>query len=125
METEEVKLVGEKDLGQRLGRVRLSHEFLRTPSLGCLKILFMNFYPVQIVNTFYPTSVEYLGMSPHFDVVPEGTIPPEYQYYFKRWITDDGIEMVTLADVKKLEQFERVGYAYEVILAPDGNTGGK
>jgi hypothetical protein len=70
------------DIIDRKGRVVFSREFILTQNEETLREIFSNFFPIAI-NTFHHTSyydsIEYLGVSPHFDVVEMGCISPTYK----------------------------------------------
>lgn len=69
------------DLRQRKGKLTISLEYLRQYDEDLLRVFFSNFFPLAIqadhMADFYD-SVTYLGVSPHFDIVAEGCISPEY-----------------------------------------------
>lgn len=72
----------ESDIINRKGRVIMSREFILNQNEQTLREIFCNFFPIAI-NTYhdltYYDSIEYLGVSPHFDIVEIGCACPRYQ----------------------------------------------
>lgn len=74
------KIITVSDLRDRIGTITLPPEIIRNPNEEVLRAIFSNFYPFSI-NTDRG-SVTYFGVSPHFDVIEVGIIPPEYEVVF-------------------------------------------
>ena len=72
----------ESELFNRKGRVIMSREFMLTQTEETLREIFCNFFPMAVSSyhelTYYD-SIEYLGVSPHFDIVEVGCACPRYQ----------------------------------------------
>ncbi|WP_405329544.1 hypothetical protein [Leeuwenhoekiella sp. LLG6367-2.1] len=69
-------------LEKRKGSITISQKFLFESGEAALKQVFSNFFPIAVESShkynFYD-SVKYLGFSPHFEIVENGCITPEYE----------------------------------------------
>ena len=68
-------------VSRRMGSIELSREIRWSMSLEDLKLLFGNFYVMNIQHEGF-NHVRYFGLSEWFDEIEEGTITPEYSVVF-------------------------------------------
>lgn len=67
-----------KDLRKRMGRFTLSWELLETDTDDAVLQLFAGVVVMRATDDLYKRSIEYLAVSPAFDLVPEGAQAPTY-----------------------------------------------
>jgi len=75
-------IVEYNDIIDRKGRVIIGREYILSQNEETLREIFSNFFPIAINSSHYANyydSIEYLGVSPHFDVVEIGCISPTYK----------------------------------------------
>ena len=71
-------------INKRKGKVLISKEFLDKRDNHVLSLLFKQFYPYAIDNTFanWNQNSTYFGYSPRFEEIEPGSLIPEYRAIF-------------------------------------------
>lgn len=72
---------------KRKGHLLVNRELILQADVDTLKVIFSNFFPLDvnrhhIVN--YWDSIEYYGISEHFEEVEEACVAPTYEMWLKR-----------------------------------------
>lgn len=74
---------------RRLGKVTYSFAFLDECDMDELLTIFADFIPLRIDTCYMTLSTTMWGVSPHFEHVPEGNEPPEYEVILITHGTED------------------------------------
>jgi hypothetical protein len=92
-------------LFKRKGKLYLDRKWLTEANEAELRALFSEFYPMDANrshNQHFWDSIEYYGVSKHFDEVDEGTVIPEYVAIIEH--TED--EVPYLKEMVKKERYK-------------------
>lgn len=92
------------ELQKRRGTITINLKTIRDANENTLREIFSNFFPFATEPSHTPDmygSVKYYGVSPHFDIVPDGEVFPEYKVMMQ---DDEGLlEFKQMVQVYKPE----------------------
>lgn len=72
-------------LEKRVGRFSISAEFVRTEPEALLDLLgLLRVVVVRCEHVYHCREFQYIGLSPHFDIIDRGAQPPFYSFTFRK-----------------------------------------
>ena len=93
------------NINSRKGKIILNRDLVLKSDEKILKALFSNFYPMACEPNHdmnFWGSILYWGISPHFDIVEEACVTPEYEAIITTKHNDDGKLIKATVEFKKL-----------------------
>ena len=88
---------------RNLGKFTMNEEIVRENPEQAFQILtLLKFVPMRAECILYEGAVEYIGMSPKFEEVPEGVMVPTYRLVITATKEEGGEEEINSVKVEKI-----------------------